>query len=222
MKQPWRASPLGRHEKREADNGHDSVKNQTRKKRALVCYNCGGKGHPARLCPTPSDHAAHAVDEEGDTEEESSNEGDVRGVEWECELNGTSDEDDDILGMGCESAEKKQVEALRSCGGLTLAQQKTSCLQAPAIMSNSKQLAGLMRALDLCGAVRERIRNHGQRKFKVRKRDGHVAGTTWKVADVKRPFISVATRSRKPCSPRHQGSQDSQTQGRYHSSAEGR
>ena len=42
------------------DNGHDSVKNQ---KRALVCYNCGGKGHPARLCPTPSDRAAHAVDE---------------------------------------------------------------------------------------------------------------------------------------------------------------
>ena len=47
-KQPWRASPLGRHEKREADNGlnrpsgrhekreadngHDSLKNQKRKK----------------------------------------------------------------------------------------------------------------------------------------------------------------------------------------------
>ena len=82
--QPWRSSPLGRHEKREADNGldrpsgrhekreadngHDSVKNQKRKKRALVCYKCGGKGHPARLWPTPSNHAAHAVDEEGDTE----------------------------------------------------------------------------------------------------------------------------------------------------------
>ena len=58
-KQPWRASPLGRHETREADKGHDSVKNQKRKKRALVCYNCGGKGHIARLCPTPSDHSAH-------------------------------------------------------------------------------------------------------------------------------------------------------------------
>ena len=80
-KQPWRASPLGRHEKREADYGHDSVKNQKRKKRALVCHNCGGKGHPARLCPTPSDHAAHAVAEEGDNEEESSDEGDVCGVE---------------------------------------------------------------------------------------------------------------------------------------------
>ena len=142
-KQSWRESSLGRHEKREADNGHDSVKNQKRKKRALVCCNCGGKGHPARLCPTPSDHAAHAVDEEGDTEEESSDEGDVCGVEWECELNGTGDEDDDILGMGCESAEQSKWERLAA-----LAQQKTSYLQASAIMSNSVQLAGLMRALD--------------------------------------------------------------------------
>ena len=111
-KQPWKASPLGRHDKREADIGHDNVKNQKRKKWVLVCYNCGGKGHPARLCPTPSDHAGHAVDEEGDTEEESSDEGDMCGVEWECELNGTRDEDDDILGMGCESAEQSKWERL--------------------------------------------------------------------------------------------------------------
>ena len=83
-KHPWRVPPLGRHEnrdadngldmpsgrheKREADNGHDSVKNQKRKKRALVFYNCGDKGLPARFCPTFSDHPAQAVDEEGDTE----------------------------------------------------------------------------------------------------------------------------------------------------------
>ena len=42
------------------------------------------------------------------------------------------------------------------------------------------------------GAGGERIRNHGQRKFKVRMRDEHVAGTTWQVADVKRPLTSVA------------------------------
>ena len=67
-----------------------------------------GRDTLARLCPTPSDHAAHAVDEEGDTEEESSDEGDVCGVEWE----GTGDEDDDILGMGCESAEQSKWERL--------------------------------------------------------------------------------------------------------------
>ena len=62
----------------------------------MACYNCGGKGHPARLCPTPPDHATQAVDEEGDTDEESSEEGDVCGPEWECQFNGAGDEDDDI------------------------------------------------------------------------------------------------------------------------------
>ena len=42
------------------------------------------------------------------------------------------------------------------------------------------------------GAGGERIRNYGQRKFKVRMTDGHVAGSTWQVADVKRPLMSVA------------------------------
>ena len=84
-------------------------------------------------------HATQAVDEEGDTDEESSAEGCVCGVEWECELNGAGDEHDDVLGMG--------------------------------------------------------IRNHGQRKFKVRMTDGHVAGSTWQVADVKRLLMSVAKRS---------------------------
>ena len=189
-KQPWRASPLGRHEKREADNGHDSVKNQKRKKRALVCYNCGGKGHPARLCPTPSDHAAHAVDEEGDTEEESSDEGDVCGVEWECELDGTGDEDDDILGMGCESAEQSKWERLAAVVDSGAAEDVL-----PAGVCNHVKLSATRRSdagIGFRGAGGERIRNHGQRKFKVRMRDGHVAGTTWQVADVKRPLMSVA------------------------------
>ena len=42
------------------------------------------------------------------------------------------------------------------------------------------------------GAGGERIRNHGQREIKVRMTDGHVAGSTWQVADGKRPLISVA------------------------------
>ena len=110
-KQPWKAPPSGRHEKREADKGQDSVKNQ-KKKRTLACYTCGGKGHPSRLCPTPPEHATQAVDEEGNTDEESSEEGDVCGVEWEWELNGAGDENDDILGMGWESAEQSMWERL--------------------------------------------------------------------------------------------------------------
>ena len=146
-KQPWRASPLRRHEKREADNGHDSVKNQKRKKRALVCYNCGGKGHPARLCPTPSDHASHAVDEEGDTEEESSDEGDVC-VDLSGNANSMVQVTKMMTSWEWDVSPQNQVSGSASQLWWTLAQQKTSYLQASAIMSNSVQLAGLMRALD--------------------------------------------------------------------------
>ena len=77
-KQPWKAPPSGRHEKREADNGQDNAKNQKKKRRALEGY-CGDQGHPARLCSTPPDHANQAVDEQGDTDEESSEDVDVCG-----------------------------------------------------------------------------------------------------------------------------------------------
>ena len=159
------------------------MKNQKRKKRTLVCYNCGGKGHPARLCPIPSDHAVHAVDEEGDTEEESSDEGDVCGVECECELNGTGDEDDDILGMGCESAEHSKWERLAVVVDSGAAENVL-----PAGVCNHVKLSATRRSdagIGFRGAS-------GERKFKVRMRDGHVAGTTWQVADVKRPLMSVA------------------------------
>ena len=42
------------------------------------------------------------------------------------------------------------------------------------------------------GASGDRIRNHGQRQFKMHITDGHVAGRSWQVADVKRPLMSVA------------------------------
>ena len=97
--EPWKAPPSGRHEKREVDNGQDSVKNQKKvRKRVLVCYSCGGKG-PARLCPTPPDHATQAVDEEGDADEES-----VRGrMGLSTQLCGG--EEDNVLGIGWESTE---------------------------------------------------------------------------------------------------------------------
>ena len=179
-KQPWRASPLGRHEKREADNGLDR----------------------------PSGR--------GDTEGKSSDEGDVCGVEWECELNGTGEEDDDILGMGCESAEHAAVVDSGVAENVLLAG-----------VCNHVKLSATRRSdarIGFRGAGGERIRNHGQRKFKVRMRDGHVAGTTWQVADVKRPLMSVAkmvaagNRVFTSTARTH----ESQTQGRCHSSAEGR
>ena len=70
-----------------------------------------------------------------------------------------------------------------------LAQPKTFFMQVSAIMSNSVQFAGLMRALDFVELVE---RESAITVFKVRMKDGHVAGTIWQVADVKRPLMSVA------------------------------
>ena len=108
-----------------------------------------------------------------------------------CELNGTGDEDDDILGMGCESAEQSKWERLAAVVDSGAAENVL-----PAGVCNHVKLSATRRSdagIGFRGAGGERIRNHGQRKFKVRMRDGHVAGTTWQVADVKRPLMSVAT-----------------------------
>ena len=109
--------------KREIDDGHDSGKNQ-KKKGALVCCSCGRSGHPARLCPTPPVHATQAVDEKGDTDEESSEEGGVFGVEWECGLNGAGDEDDGILGRRWDSTAHSKWERLAAVVGLGSSRKK--------------------------------------------------------------------------------------------------
>ena len=189
-----------------------------------MCYNCGGRDtlrDSARHLR--SDHAAHVVDEEGDTEEESSDEGDVCGVEWECELNGTGDEDDDILGMGCESAEQSKWERLAAVLDSGAAE---NVLLAG--VCNHVILSAIRRSdagIGFRGAGGERIRNHGQRKFKVRMKDERRAcGGNHMASGGREETAHVSGqdgRSREPCSPRQQGSHDSQTQGRCHSSAEG-
>ena len=62
--------------------------------------NCGVKGHLARLCLSLPDPAAQTVREEGETDQESSDGGDVRGVDWEYALNNDRDEGDDIMDVG--------------------------------------------------------------------------------------------------------------------------
>ena len=177
------------------------MKNQKKKKRTLARHNCRGKGHPARLCPTPPDHATQAVDEEGDTDEESE-EGDVCGVERECALNGAGDEDDDILGMGWESTEQSQWERLTAVVDSSAAENVS-----PAGVCSHVKISATCRSepgIGIHGAGGKRIRNHSQRKFKVRVTHGHVAGSTRQVADVKRPLMC---RCREPCASRQQGPQ---------------
>ena len=50
-KQPWKAPPSGRHEKREADNGQDNAKNQKQKKQGISTPQLPRQGTPSETVP---------------------------------------------------------------------------------------------------------------------------------------------------------------------------
>ena len=92
--------------------------------------------------------------------------------------------------MGCEAAEQskwKRLAAVVDSGAAENVLLAGVCNHVKLIATRRSDAGVGFR-----GAGGERIRNHGQRKFKVRMRDGHVARITWQVADVKRPLMSVA------------------------------
>ena len=60
-------------------SGSDETKQSASKKKRLFCYRCGGKGHPARLCPSADD--CQDVDEVG-TEPSSDADSDLFGLDW--------------------------------------------------------------------------------------------------------------------------------------------
>ena len=57
----------------------DETKQIAGKKKRLICYRCGGKGHPPRLCPSGDD--CQDVDEVG-TEPSSGADSDLFGLDW--------------------------------------------------------------------------------------------------------------------------------------------
>ena len=64
---------------RDKKSGSDETKQSAGKKKRLICYRCGGKGHPARLCPSADD--CQDVDEVG-TEPSSDADSDLFGLDW--------------------------------------------------------------------------------------------------------------------------------------------
>ena len=64
---------------RDKKSGSDETKQGPGKKKRLICYKCGGKGHPARLCPSADD--CQDVDEVG-TEPSSDADSDLFGLDW--------------------------------------------------------------------------------------------------------------------------------------------
>ena len=64
---------------RDKKSRSDETKQSAGKKKRLICYRCGGKGHPSRLCPSADD--CQDVDEVG-TEPSSDADSDLFGLDW--------------------------------------------------------------------------------------------------------------------------------------------
>ena len=75
------SSPLASRQStpRDKKSGNDETKQSAGNKKRLICYRCGGKGHPARLCPSADD--CPDVDEVG-TEPSSDADSDLFGLHW--------------------------------------------------------------------------------------------------------------------------------------------
>ena len=84
---------------RDKKPGSDEMKPATGRKKRLICYRCGGKGHPARLCPSAED--CQDVDEVG-TEPSSDADSDLFGLDWGDDpittINSVTERNDKIRG----------------------------------------------------------------------------------------------------------------------------
>ena len=176
-------------EKRAAGNPSKEDERR-RKKKDLVCYNCGGKGHPARLCPSP---AAQAVDEESMAEADGSDTEDdepgLCGVAWECSLDNCGDDDDAVFAVTEESGPDDRWRRIAAVVDSGAAENVLPPKECPHVRLEPTQRSRA--GVGFRGAGGDRSHNHGQKTFKVRLRDGTTAKCTWQVADVKRPLMSV-------------------------------
>ena len=84
---------------RDKKPGSDETKPGAGRKKRLICYRCGGKGHPARLCPPAED--CQDVDEVG-TEPSSDSDSDLFGLDWGDDpittINSVTERNDQIRG----------------------------------------------------------------------------------------------------------------------------
>ena len=71
--------PFNRRTANSSPSASDETKQSAVKKKRLICYRCGEKGHPARLCPSADD--CQDVDEVG-TEPSRDADSDLFGLDW--------------------------------------------------------------------------------------------------------------------------------------------
>ena len=153
---------------------------RARKKR-LICNRCGGKGHPARFCPSPDDR--QDVDEVG-AEPSSDADSDLFGLDCGDDpiatINSMTERNDRTRGG-------KELLAFVDSGAVDNVLPKSVCAEYP-LEATSKSQSGVR----FKGANGSHIKHYGQRRFRVKTSAGSNMNTTWEVADVRKPLISAS------------------------------
>ena len=152
--------------------GSDETKQGAGKKKRLIFYRCGGKGHPARFCPQADD--CQDVDEVG-TKPSSGADSDLFCLDWGDDIatiNSVTERNDTIRGG-------KELLAFDS-SAVDNVLPKSVCTEYPLeATSNSQSRVGFKGA-------------NGQRRFRVKTSAGSNMNTTWEGADVRKPLISAS------------------------------
>ena len=135
------------------------------RKNVSFATRCGGKGHPARLCPSGS--GCQDVDEVG-TEPSS----DLFGLDWGDDpiatINSVTERNDRTRGG-------KELLAFFDSGAVDNVLPRSSMYRVP-LEATPKSQSGV----GFEGANGSHIKHHGQRRFRVKTSAGSNMNTTWK------------------------------------------
>ena len=166
---------------RDKKSGSDETKQIASKKMRLICCKCGGKGHPARLCPSADD--CQDVDEVG-TEPSSDTDSDLFGVDWSDDpiatINSVTERNDRTRGG-------KELLAFVDSGVVDNVLPNSVCTEYPLEVTPKSQSG-----VGFKGANGSHIKHYGQRRCPVKTNAGSNMNTTWEVADVRKPLISAS------------------------------
>lgn len=181
-------------------------------KRDLVCYNCGGRGHPARLCPTPA--GMHEMGEEepqqdagpggGETEEDQETEVQLcfledpkdynsggQGISTHNMFSLLDDSEEEVMCGMCGGPEEKggwvKVTAVMDSGSAENALPEGLVDFIPTVPSPGSRTGKVYR-----GAGGEMIPNKGQKIMTVTTAEGQKRKSRWQVCPVTRPLMSAA------------------------------
>ena len=168
---------------RDKKSGSDETKHSAEKKKRLICYGCGGKGHPARLCPSGND--CQDVDVVGN-EPSSDADSDLFGLDWGDDptmtINSVTERNDRRRGG-------KELLAFVDSGAVDNVLPKSVCTEYP-LEATSKSQSGV----GFNGGNGSHIEHCVQRRFRVKTSAGwkqyehHVGGRRCaQTADLRQP-----------------------------------